>query len=343
MKNIINYFKEALENAYNIDDQWMKENYDKFNKMYFNNELPKSSEITLKRDILPRKILGQCGFNEKFFYHRSYMKDDKYIMIYKDRKPIDNIFDIGPYIKLSSRVNATLNQWEDTLIHEMVHLWTFKDALSPKQPHGKEFRAKCNEIRKIAKDKYGKDYELTIYADRKDEYELDEKVIRKIKEKNKHHSYRSIYMEFNDGVKNTNWPQQYRFLFCKVENTDKILSPVFKYEGKYLVGLYKSFNTYDKMVDKFGPFSVSRTYRYYDAEDYPGSKEILKVGENLSGNNIEESKNNNEDDVDLIELPSNTDISNLDLEKIENDIEKDTLDNQKGSKENDKKMINGKK
>lgn len=336
MKQLSQYINETLKNAFEIDEKWMKSKYDEFNKIYFDKELPSSKKIGLRYERLPKNTLGFQGYKESFFYHKAYMKHGRYIMLNKKYQPISSIFDLDPYIALNSLLNATENQWEDTLIHEMVHLYTYKDCLAPKQAHGPEFRAKCDWIRRKAKEEYGKDYELEIYAKRETEYELKDDIKKKISNSNRYVGVVSVYIEMNDKIKITKWPHQYRFFFCKVENYDKIISDIMRIEKQYIKGIYRSFNTYEKMSDKYGDFPIVRTYKYWPGDKYELAKKILKVGKNLYNVN-EEKKEYVKPEMTVYEIPGNINLSDVDLEDIIKLIDKE--EDIKSSKENEKNMI----
>jgi len=340
MNTLNNYIKEALKNSFEINEEWMKEKYNEFNKIYFDNELPSSKRIELKYEKLPKNTLGFQGFKEPFFYTKSYMKNGRYIMLNRQYIPIKNIFEIGPNIKLNSLLNATENQWEDTLIHEMVHLYTYKDALAPKQAHGKEFRAKCDWIRRKAKEKYGKDYELEIYAKREDEFELKDEIKNKINKSNKYAGVVGVFLEMDKKVKFSQYPHQYRFFFCKESNYDKIVKDIIEYEKDNLIGIYKSLNTCKEVFEKYDNFPIVRTYKYWDANQYSGIMSILKIGDNLLKSN-ESKKEYIKPEMEVYEIPANINLSEIDLENVLNEIIKNIKieDDSNISKENEKNMI----
>ena len=338
MKNISKYINEALKNSFEINEAWMKRKYDEFNKIYFDGELPPSKKIELKYQKLPKNSLGFQGFETSFYYHKAYTKNGRYLMLNKKYQVINSIFELGPYIALNSLLNATENQWEDTLIHEMVHLYTYKDALAPKQAHGPEFRAKCDWIRRKAKKEYNKDYELEIYAKRSEEFELKDEIKKKINKSNRYVGVIGIYIEMNDNIKETPWPHKERFFFCKIDNFDKILDQIIKLEKKYIKGIYRTFNTYKSIAEKYGDFPIVRGYKYWEVDKYPEVKNILKTGENLYKVN-EDKKPYIKPEMEVYEIPANINLSDVDLEDIFNEISKKKEDDIKSTKENEKNMI----
>lgn len=340
MKQILSYIKEALKNSFDIDVNWMKRKYNEYNKIYFNNELPSLDKIDLKYGKLNKNTLGQCAFEKKFFYSKMYMKDNHYLMLSEDLRVIDNIFFFKPYIQLNSILNATENQWEDTFIHEMIHLWTWKDALHPKQAHGKEFKKKCDEIRKKAKEEYGKDYELTIYANNKDEYKIKDELLEKIKKSNRYAGVFGIYIEMNDEVKKTKWPEKYRFLFCKQKYVDPIIKQIMTYEKQYIENIYISEDTYSKMCEEYDEFNIGRTYRYYNGDKYPKAKDIMRTGKNIINESInEEKKTYVKPEMIVYNIPANTNLSDINLEDILNNITDEIGDEVVGSSKNNKNLI----
>ena len=79
-----------------IQKQWIKENYIMFNALYFNNELPDIDEIkftAIKRSNV--SFLGKA--------YNSY--------------PFE--------IKLNFRYHLVELEWQNVLLHEMVHIWQY--------------------------------------------------------------------------------------------------------------------------------------------------------------------------------------------------------------------------
>jgi len=339
-QHIFEAFKE-----FKITEKWMRDTYDEFNYMYFDNELPDKYNVQLSIESLRGKALGLQGFNEPFFINRSKMAYGKYIMLKKERghglvQVYDIISELRPYIKLNTKYKATENQWEDTLLHEMIHLYTYKDGYAPKQAHGTEFRRKCNQVRYIAKTKYGKDYELEIYAKRKSDFSLNDEEKQKIIKRNKKkiNSTIGIYLELEPSRKHPK-----RFLFVSKASLDKVLESIKKYT-KGLLSIYLSDNSYEKMCNEYGRFCTSRTYKYFEVAVYPKALNYMKVGNNiLNDYTVEEAKKEYiRPEINVIEIDKDINLSDINLEDIVNLIQDETVEI-KGDPEIEKTIINGEK
>lgn len=108
-----------------IQKQWIKENYIMFNALYFNNELPDIDEIkftAIKRSNVI--FLGKA--------YNSY--------------PFE--------IKLNFRYHLVEIEWQNVVLHEMVHIWQYINGYEG--GHGKTFKKKAKEI-----NKYG--WDITTY------------------------------------------------------------------------------------------------------------------------------------------------------------------------------------
>ena len=159
MKSLTQYILEAQSKP---TLEWMKEYYDKFNKELFDNQLPSNIRLGLISNT-KEKALGWQAFNHAYNYSKDYMRGDMYIMLYFDktisytfnghRQTVDvskakhatSAEELSPFIELNPRYQFSDFQKEDTLIHEMIHLWVHRNGLGPKRAHGKEFKAKCDE------------------------------------------------------------------------------------------------------------------------------------------------------------------------------------------------------
>lgn len=327
MKSLADHILEAFQ-EFNIDLKWMISKYNEFNEIYFNGELPRSSQIKLEIKALNGNALGEQGFDESWYFNRAKVKYDKYIMLKKEKEyghsrlvqVYDPISELGAHIRLSTKYKATENQWEDTLIHEMIHLYTYKDGYAPKQAHGPEFRKICDRIRKIAKEKYNKEYELEIYARKKENYSLTDEEQKKVIEKNQRKLNRAIgiYLELTGNY----FPQ--RFLFVSSNNLNKILKLIKSTNRNELKAIYLSDNSYEKMQKEYGDFPLFRTYRFFDMNKYPRSLNYMKVGENIINESLMEAKKEYiTPEIGIIELDKNVNLSEINLEDILNSIEDD--------------------
>lgn len=375
MKNLVQYILEASEKMHPTKE-WMIEHYNKFNKELFNGELPGTNIVSLEAQRFKSKAhgnaLGMQGFGKTFFISKDNMENGMYRMLtiipgkqisYRSRLrgwepiltsencvPVNSCKELQPWIWMNTIYVATEEQLEDTLIHEMVHLWVSKDGLEPKQAHGKEFKRKCNEVRKLAKEKYGIDYELQTKANRNDEYEYDDQKKQETfaliqKNKKRGGGIIGIYIIFDESIKTDigEAPYDKRFLFCTKRMFPKLLNEI-KHTGKeYLKHIYISEDSYEKMSNVYGKFQTMNTYRFWDGNDYEKSKEFMidNAKDILNESLTEAKKPYIKPEIFVYEIPANSNLSNINLEDIINTEIED--DEKKGSLENNKKIIDSKK
>ena len=370
MKSLNKYIIESLE-KFKATTSWLIERYNKFNEELFNNELPSSSYIKLTVKRSDGNELGCQGFERDFYISSDYMENGMYRMrmlkpgkgigtsgTFKNGRwhyksiinddntvPVKECLELKPYININDIYVATEHNLEDTLIHEMIHLWLSKDGLEPKQAHGREFKKKCNEIRKLAKTKYGKDYELTTKATNTAEYEFDDKKkdeTNKIIQKNKQRGggVFGVYLILSDDVLKTKWPYNKRFFFCTKNMLDKIIGIVKRTEGKYIKNIYITENSYEKACNEYGIFSTVNKYRFWDINDYIKiEKYLLKDAHDILNESLTESKKSYiKPEIFMYEIPANTNLSDIDLEDIINTKLEDEKEI-KGSPEIEKNII----
>lgn len=375
MKNLLQYILEAA-NKFTPTETWLKENYDKYNKDLFNNELPSSDKIKLTVARTKGSELGCQGFEKTFYFSSEFMENGMYRMrVLKPGKyiglrgywkngrrhteyiaddentsPVKSCLELNPFININASFIATEHNLQDTLIHEMVHLWVSKDGLEPKQAHGKEFKKKCNEIRKLAKEKYGIEYELTTKATNHDEYEFDDKRKQEtveIIQKNKRRGggVIGVYMMLNNEVLKTSLPYTERFFFCTKSMFPKLLETVKYYERKYLTNIYVSENSYEKMCNTYGVFKTINKYQFWDINNYTKAREIMvKNATDVFNESLNEDKKPYiKPEIFMYQIPANTNLSDIDLEDIINAKIENNEMGAKNSPENEKNMITPKK
>lgn len=183
-------------------------------------------------------------------------------------KDLPSIAELRPHIRLNPRYEFTWNEMEDTLIHEMVHFWTYKDGIAPKQAHGKTFRRKCDEIRMKAKAN-GKHYNLLIYPQNNGNWSLsdEEKLKMIVKQEKKNEKSTLLYYEF-DPLKIDGRCYMYtkRFGIYANKNLNMIINDIKIHDNKSVKIIYQLSNScIMKLIDQFGKFQTCRTYRFWDA------------------------------------------------------------------------------
>lgn len=376
MKNLVQYILEAAEKFTPTQD-WFVERYNKFNKELFNNELPNSNDVKLTITRTKGTELGCQGFGRMFYFSSQFMENGMYRMrVLKPGKymglrgyfkngrqyteyivddentvPVKSCVELRPFININAIYVATEHNLEDTIIHEMIHLWVSKDGLEPKRAHGKEFKKKCNEVRKLAKEKYGIEYELTTKAINQDEFEYDDKKKKEteqIIQKNKKRGggVLGVFILLDDRVKTeTSLPYSERFFFCTKSMLNSLLKEVKDYDGKYIKHIYVTEDSYEKICDIYGIFKIINRYRFWDTNNYTKAKEIMtKNATDVFNESLNEDKKPYiKPEIFMYQIPANTNLSDINLEDIVNaKIENDNQEI-KNSPENEKNMITPKK
>lgn len=106
-----------------LTTEWMADNFAKFNKEYFNSELPTPQFVIIDR----LKVLGSCGAKNWRAEHPNFV------------------------IRLSNHYERSAYDYQCTLLHEMIHLhWQSKGEWSVK--HGEKFVEMAMRIREMGWD-----------------------------------------------------------------------------------------------------------------------------------------------------------------------------------------------
>ena len=385
MKTFVQFLTEA-QSKVTID--WMEEHYKKYNEELFNNELPENIELGFIRER--GDALGLQGFKKSWFYGKDKMKNDMYQMyIYEydysnakeskgngwsvitgytsTKKYITNASELDPYIHMSPKYNFSDFQKEDTLIHEMIHLWVSKDGLQPKRGHGKEFKRKCKEIREKAKKLYGKDYDLQTKAVSHDEedksFEYTEEVKKQLQYEMNKAAKRgggvySVYIELDKSKMPRNTQYQIkmlkftkRFFFCTKNRLELILGQVKKSaNAPAITNIWVNNSSYIPMCNKFGRFKTVNNYNeFWDANEF--DEDILKdnardiFNDNLNEGLIDGIKKLVKRIMNIfIKVPKGAPLDNFNAEDALNYADElgnseDSAEEFEGSAENNKKAI----
>lgn len=256
-------FESSEKISPNTED--IKVLYDKFNEMYFDNKLPKNVDVAAKKIRSSR--LGEQGYHKGCYISRIWMENGKYIMfskkfgvmqqIYRNRfvwEPIPDkntrikdVLQLNPYIYINIKYNFTQNKLEDVLLHEMVHLYTNLGGYLTVQSHGKEFKAKCKEIRNLAKSKYGKTYELMTIAQDASEYEATENLTNELIEKIKKTCNTVQVLRFKlkkDNSYISGVPYQDRYIICSLKNFKSVWDDIKRFHGDNITSAKMSHDAY---------------------------------------------------------------------------------------------------
>lgn len=218
---MISLSEYILESSVNVTTAWMEKMYAEFNNTLFDGKLPK---CLLEAKKLKNKMLGMFSFKEKMWMcnPRQINGAKKYrICLYSDKKtPIDDISEIEPTISMNTDgAFRDETAMESTLVHEMIHFYTYKDGWAPAMAHGKEFKTLCTIIGNRAEKAYGKKLDLSVYADC-NKFTLTDEASEKAFAKLKKQGMSIIIVETND----TKYPT--RIVFATNSSFDKIIEQI---------------------------------------------------------------------------------------------------------------------
>lgn len=367
MKSLLSYIiNEENSNQHKVTEQWMKDKYDEFNHLYFDDKLGDSDKVDFKVKKLKSTTLGCQGFDKKFWYYATKYGEryGMYVMRNKDNKEIEDVYaELHPHIYMNSDMRFTETEMEDTLIHEMIHLYTYQDGLAPKRAHGKEFQHMCAIIREKAK-KNGKNYHLTTKAESNHgqnfslsdlaQQDVDIKKNKKLQSAINRCAMIYIKMRRADSKGNL-----YRFMFLAKNSVDKMVTNIYNSINSPVDEVYVNLDAGDiyedvtKNVGKFGFVKALKSGRYYfwNANDYLYIKKKIeegihkrqfvpydKLNESLTIVNEEGKKKYIKPETIVISIPANTDLSELNLEDVVKIFKKDMEANPQSDKEIEQNM-----
>lgn len=326
MKTILDYIYENSDSKVKVTLEWMKQKYAEFNEKLFENKLP---YCILEAKKLPKHSLGRFTFGELIFCltpknFGGYKKYRIYKSVNNQPKSISDISEVEPAIYMNTDVYFTdETSMESTLIHEMIHFYTYKDCWSPAIAHGKEFRYWCRIIKVRGKRIYNKEFDLTIYADQ-NKYELADDIKEKEEKSLVKHGLDVVIVE----VLKDKYPE--RVMFTTKSHTQLIINEARKEHAKHknLKRILVLRNVLDLMPHSyFQNFSKTRQYRrFYIPENVKEMWDKIMSSPDLEivydkENGITEGKIKEllrkvkEKIVNLLVKPQ-TDLSIEDIEKI---------------------------
>lgn len=381
MKSLVEFLNEALKGTTKLTLEWMEEYYEKYNKELFNNELPSKIKLDLIKNG-KETALGLQGFNKECALWNNRLKDGMYQlfvpkegkgMMYNVRtksiawqddryKEVKSCIELDPYIKMNPRYDFSDFQKEDTLIHEMIHLWVSRNGLAPKRSHGKEFNAKCNEVRKLAKRLYNVEYQLGTKAKHEEDPDKDFQISDEWKVEIKNDIENAakkgggvygvlLYYDKDKMPRETKLQIELlkytkRFVFCTRSMLPKILKLAKEKVGVEKI-LIASPIAYIKYCEKYGKFrTVNSLQRFWDINEYD---EKIFIDNTVKEERLNESLNEGlldwikkiKDKImsAFIKIKGGTPMSAINLEDYVEDVEKIKDEEREGCEATDKKMI----
>lgn len=115
-----------------IDEAWLHASFDTFNRLYFGNTLPRP-RLSLSQS---RTRLGSMSCKRK--------------LTWKGYRPYQYAIHVSTYY------NQTERQYQNVLLHEMIHYYIAYKGIADTSPHGKVFR----QMMKNLNEKY--DWEISV-------------------------------------------------------------------------------------------------------------------------------------------------------------------------------------
>lgn len=340
-----------------VTDEWMKEAYTKYNKEVFDNELPNASDVELKTTkINSMNIYGQMRFGIPIKLFWRAMRDGMYVMYSnfpnEKPKPLTNIVDAKPSIVISNRHKFNEAARMELLIHEMIHLWVERDCLCPKRSHGKEFAAKCKEVNAKCEKLYGRKFHLGTHVNGEDDMRVEANVDRTATKKLVDGNVRKQRVVYHTYViLKSDTPEDHRLhfnslryiVFCSKGNLKKLIEEIKnhpKIKG-YIEHLYVGDNAYRELCIRDGKYRITKTVKdfdYYvwdkfDAEYRDrtlrnGATDVMEtnlkesyLAEGILKKAFNKAKEMIKDAINwYIEIPSDTNASEIDIDDIFNDV-----------------------
>ena len=176
--------------------EWMAENYDRFNKELFNNELGSCNFgiFTTGRGSQGRTLgLFSVKGNRLYVDRRSRKMYSGSPYNWSDREYINrkNFEKLAvPTIQLNGNYSGTEHALQETLVHEMCHYYDYMYGIVPKQGHGPSFRYIAQlisnrsngmfNIKRLLDAETFKEYKLSDEMKQKNEKRLSNKKLKTV-------------------------------------------------------------------------------------------------------------------------------------------------------------------
>lgn len=107
---------------------YISEKFEKYNNLYFNNSL-KTPKFKISNS---KRALGTLSISRRLNFYGGYTKEHT--------------------ISISKYYDRTEKQYDNTLIHEMIHLYISQNDIIDNGSHGRRFKAECARINKYGWD-----------------------------------------------------------------------------------------------------------------------------------------------------------------------------------------------
>ena len=277
---------------------WMDKKYNEFNEKLFMGSL---GECIFNVSPVGGKVLGRFQVTADNLYINRWTRQlylqNSYGDITRKNVNYSNFFDLArPMITLNGNYSATEEAWENTLVHEMCHYYTYKNGYIPKQGHGTEFRRIAQLVALRSHDRFT--IQRLATSEEMENYTLDQKEQEKIDKrlKNKLANITVVLVYRQDGAVEmtlTKKPELVReiiryitehpsvrsgFKYCKVGRSEELTQLLLKYNYKKTQNTYRFYSIQGKpILNDLNNVNFQETY-------YPKQSESGALEE--EGNNI---------------------------------------------------------
>lgn len=216
------------------------------------------------RGVMVERDSGRMFKRDIYNYDREYINRSNFAELCR------------PYIKLNGNYSAPESSWVKVLVHEMCHYYTYKEGICPKQGHGPEFRQIGAYI--SAKSEGFLTIERLCSAEEMVNFDLDNDIKAKNQKRFDNKMSRLIAVVIVTKDRNV------RLVMTTSSTLVNQIKDVTGDIGLY-IGITKDAELIDRLYNKEGYRSVSRTYRFYNITGDSWLKEDnnLSVWKKVSG------------------------------------------------------------
>lgn len=253
---------------------WMEKKYNEFNESLF---LGLLGDCIFSVKPISDKAYGRFQLTGSYLYIEQWSRrlyvDIPYPYGFGVNKYVnsDNFFQKAqPMITLNGNYLATEEAWENTLVHEMCHYYTYKDGRAPKQGHGPEFRRIADRVSMYSDGRFS--IQRLATAEESNNYELDQNEVDRLEKKFSNIIVILVYRQ-NGSVEMT--------ITKKKDLVDKILN--FVQNNQFMRGCGVKYCKVGsgpelaKILIKYKYMKTQNSYRYYSIEGTPILNELNNV------------------------------------------------------------------
>ena len=205
---------------------YISEKFEKYNNLYFNGSL-KTPKFKISNS---KRALGTLSISKRLNFYGGYTKEHT--------------------ISISKYYDRTEKQYDNTLIHEMIHLYISQNDIIDNGSHGRRFKAECARI-----NKYGWDLSRTTDISG---WKLSEEAQKQLDDKLSNATYSVFVYQMYD-TDNT------QFIFRVAKGKELTYLNHLKYKCKAVKVKY--FKSNDNIFESFPACRKQIRGRRIDAND----------------------------------------------------------------------------